>query len=151
MGTHRYNNFGRTRQLKNIAGEHEKEVEVVAVASLDASSDGYSTESQRYLHVLAIDKHVGTNLTVTIYGYAHAFGKWFPLETMPKAEMTPSDDSVVSIRTAMTVTAIDTGAAEADQTAAQREMATFEIAGIDRVAFVGTTAHVRVLAACSTF
>ena len=151
MATHRYNNFGRTRQLKNIAGEHEREVDVVAVASLDSATDGYSTENQRYLHVLAIDKHVGTSLTVTIYGYAHAFGKWFPLETMPKAEMTPSDDSVASIRTAMTVTAIDTGADESAQTAAQREMATFEIAGIDRVAFVGTTAHVRVFAACSTF
>ena len=138
MSTHKYSNFGRTRQLKNIAGEHEKEVDVVAVASLDASSDGYSTESQRFLHVLVVDKNASTSLGVTIYGYAHAFGKWFPLNQ-------------INGSTAATVTVADSGAAEADQTAANREMVTFEIAGIDRVAFVGTTADVRVFAACSTF
>ena len=138
MSTHKYSNFGRTRQLKNIAGEHQKEADVVAVASLDASSDGYSTESQRFLHVLVIDKNASTALAVTVYGYAHAFGKWFPLNQ-------------INGSTAATVTVADSGAAEGDQTAANREMVTFEIAGIDRVAFVGTTADVRVLAACSTF
>lgn len=151
MSVHKYSSFGRTRQFKNIAGPHETEVAVVAVGTLDAVTDGYSTECQRYLHVLVIDKNVGTNLTVTIYGYSHAFGKWFPLETMLKAEMTPSDDSVAAIRTAATVTVGDSGAAEGSQDASNREMSTFEIAGIDRVAFVGTTGHVRVLAACSTF
>ena len=138
MSTHKYNNFGRTRQLKNIAGEHEKEVDVVGVSSLDASTDGYSTESQRFLHVLVIDKNDGTALEVTIYGYARAFGKWFPLNQLNSS-------------TAATVTVADSGANESAQTAANREMVTFEIAGIDRVAFVGTTADVRVFAACSTF
>ena len=138
MATHRYSNFGRTRQLKNIAGEHEEEVAVVTVSDLDAATDGYSTESQRFLHVLLIDKNNSTNLTITIYGYAHAFGKWFPINQLNGS-------------TAATVQVADSGAAEADQTAANREMVTFEIAGIDRVAFVGTTADVRVLAACSTF
>lgn len=151
MSVHKYSSFGRTRQLKNIAGPHETEVAVVAVDSLDAVTDGYSTESQRYLHVLVIDKHVGTGLTVTIYGYSHAFGKWFPLETVAKAEMIPSSDAVALIRAPATVTVADSGTAEGSQTAANREMATFEIAGIDRVAFVGTTADVRVFAACSTF
>jgi len=138
MSTHRYTNFGRTRQLKNIAGSHEAAADVVLVATLDASTDGYSTESQRFLHVLAIDKNVGTNLTVTIYGYAHAFGKWFPLNQLNGS-------------TAADVTVADSGTAEGSQTANHREMVTFEIAGIDRVAFVGTTADVEVLAACSTF
>ena len=138
MSTHRYTNFGRTRQLKNIAGSHEAAADVVLVATLDASTDGYSTESQRFLHVLAIDKNVGTDLTVTIYGYAHAFGKWFPLNQLNGS-------------TAADVTVADSGTAEGSQTANHREMVTFEIAGIDRVAFVGTTADVEVLAACSTF
>ena len=53
--------------------------------------------------------------------------------------------------TAATVTVADSSTAEGSQTAANREMVTFEIAGIDRVAFVGDTADVRVFAACSTF
>jgi hypothetical protein len=138
MSIHKYTNFGRTRQLKNIAGSHEAEADVVLVATLDASTDGYSTESQRFLHVLAIDKNVGVNLTVTVYGYAHAFGKWFPLNQLNGS-------------TAAEVTVADSVVAEVSQTANHREMVTFEIAGIDRVAFVGTTADVRVLAACSTF
>lgn len=138
MSTHRYNNFGRTRQLKNIAGEHEEEVAVVAVTDLDAVTDGYSTESQRFLHVLVIDKNNSTNLTVTVYGYAHAFGKWFPINQLNGS-------------TAATVQVADSATAEGSQNASHREMVTFEIAGIDRVAFVGTTADVRVLAACSTF
>ena len=138
MSVHKHSSFGRTRQLKNIAGKHAAEVDVVGVGSLDAVTDGYSTESQRYLHVLVIDKHSSTALTVTIYGYAHAFGKWFPLNSLGGS-------------TAATVTVADSGTAEGSQTAADREMVTFEIAGIDRVAFVGTTADVRVFAACSTF
>ncbi len=138
MSVHKYNNFGRTRQLKNIAGSHEAEADVVLVATLNDSADGYSTESQRFLHVLVIDKHNSTNLGVTIYGYAHAFGKWFPLNQLNGS-------------TAAEVTVADSSTAEGSQTANHREMVTFEIAGIDRVAFVGTTADVRVLAACSTF
>ena len=138
MSVHKYTSFGRTRQLKNIAGKHEAEVDVVAVASLDAVTDGYSTESQRFLHVLVIDKHNSTHLGVTIYGYAHAFGKWFPLNQLNGS-------------TAATVTVGDSATAEGSQNASHREMVTFEIAGIDRVAFVGTTADVRVYAACSTF
>ncbi len=151
MSVHKHSSFGRTRQLKNIAGPHETEVDVVAVASLDASTDGYSTECQRFLHVLVIDKNVGTSLTVTIYGYSHAFGKWFPLDTVAKAEMTPSDDSIALVKAPLTVTVADSSTAEGSQTADNREMTTFEIDGVDRVAFVGTTAHVRVYAACSTF
>jgi hypothetical protein len=150
MANYVASSFGRTRQLKNLVGKHEGEVDVVAVASLTDSSDGYSTENQRFLHVLAIDKNSSTALTVTIYGYAHAFGKWFPLETISTATL-DSSDNPGNVAAGATVTAPDTGTAEGSQTAAQRKMAIFEIAGIDRVAFVGTTADVRVLAASSTF
>ena len=134
----KHSSWGNTRQLKNIAGVHGTEVDVVAVSTLDAVTDGYATESQRYLHTLVVDKHSDANLTVTLYGYSHAFGKWFALNQLGTS--TPA-----------TVAVADSGADEGTQTAANREMVTFEIAGIDRVAFVGTTADVRVYAACSTF
>jgi hypothetical protein len=130
--------WGRTRGPKTLVGVQGGEVDVVAVGSLDSVTDGYSTENQRYLHVMLIDKNVSTALTVTLYGYNHAFGKWAPL-------------NVVGTSTALTITVADSGTAEGSQTAADRELVTFEIVGVDRVAFVGTTADVRCYAACSTF
>ena len=134
----KHSSWGNTRQLKNIAGIHGTEVDVVLVATLDAATDGYATESQRYLHTLVIDKNNDANLTVALYGYSHAFGEWFVLNQLGTS-------------THATISVGDSGASEATQTPVQREMVTFEIAGIDRVAFVGTTADVRVFAACSTF
>ena len=136
-----WKSFGRTRCPKNLASDDHgtpAEVAVVVVATLDAVTDGYATENQRYLHVLLIDKHASTGLTVTLYGYNHAFGKWAPLNKL--------DGS-----TAATVTVADSGTVEGSQTADERELVTFEIAGVDRVAFVGTTADVRCYAACSSF
>ena len=143
MAVHYHSNYGKTSQHKNINGPHATEVTPVAVGDLVDATDGYKTERQKWLHVLAIDKNVGTNLTVTLYGYTHAFGKWFPLKTRP-------GDFSVSGSGALTMTVADSGAAEGAQTADNREMMTFEISGIDRVGFVGTTAHVRLFAACST-
>ena len=142
MSNYKAQSWGRTRQLKNIAGPHGREVDVVAVGDLDAVTDGYSTESQRFLHVLVIDKNNSTNLGVTVYGYSHAFGKWFPLKTHGVTGAVAG--------TAVVITAPDTATAEGSQTAAQREMVTVEISGIDRVAFVGG-AHTNIFAACSTF
>ncbi len=143
MAVHKHTSWGRTRQLKNIAGPHGTEVALVAVGDLDAVTDGYSTESQRYLHVLVLDKHVGTDLGVTVYGYSHAFGKWFALKTHGVTGTIGG--------TAVVVTVGDSGALVGDQTAAHREMVTVEISGIDRVAFVGNSSHIDVYAACSTF
>ena len=130
--------WGRTRGPKTLVGVQGGEVDVVLVASLDAVTDGYATENQRYLHVMLVDKNVSTALTVTLYGYNHAFGKWAPL-------------NAVGTDTALTIVVADSGIAEGSQTAANRELRTFEIVGVDRVAFVGTTADVRCYAACSTF
>ena len=71
---HTHRSWGRTRGPKNLAGSQGGEVSVVAVATLDAVTDGYATENQRYLHVLLEDRNESTALTVTIYGYNHAFG-----------------------------------------------------------------------------
>mgnify|MGYP001256141756 FL=1 len=138
-GFHTHRSWGRTRGPKSLSGVQGGEVDVVLVATLDAVTDGYATENQRFLHVLVTDKNVGAGLTVTLYGYNHAFQKWAPLTKIGDAS------------TALTVTAPDTGAAENTHTAASRELVTFEIAGVDRVAFVGTTADVRCYAAASTF
>jgi hypothetical protein len=138
----RWVGHGRTRCPKNLASDDHSsptEVSVVLVATLDAVTDGYATENQRYLHVLLIDKNVGTSLTVTLYGYNHAFGKWAPLNTL--------NGSTAATVVKSDIGDIDEGAQEADD----RELVTFEIAGVDRVAFVGVTAHVRCYAACSTF
>jgi hypothetical protein len=135
--------WGKTRQLKNIAGPHGTEITLAAVGDLDAVTDGYSTESQRYLHVLVIDKNDGGNLGVTVYGYSHAFGKWFPLKTHGVTGAVTG--------TAVVVTVANSSTAEGSQTAAHREMVTVEISGIDRVAFVGDSDDIRVIAACSTF
>ena len=130
--------WGCTRGPKTLVGVQGGEVDVVVVGSLDSVSDGYSTENQRYLHVMLVDKNVSTALTVTLYGYNHAFGKWAPL-------------NAVGTSTALTIQVADSGTAEGSQTAADRELVTFEIVGVDRVAFVGTAADVRCYAACSTF
>ena len=140
-----YSSWGRTRRPKNIAGPDATEVAVVAVAALDAATDGYSTENQRYLHVLVIDKNVDGDLDVTLYGYNHAFAKWYPLKTLGQY------DDGGGTGQSMVVTVADSTAAEENQTAAHRESAIYEIAGVDRVAFVGVTADIRVFAACSTF
>ena len=153
MSVYKATSWGRTRGPKNVAGAPTTEAAVVTVSDLVDATDGYSTENQRYLHVLVIDKNAtsGTSLTVSLFGYNHAFGKWFPLRTIASADMTPSDNSVAKISAAAQVTVGDSGTAEGSQVASDRQMETFEVVGVDRVAFVGTTAHVRVFAACSTF
>ena len=73
-----YKSWGRTRGPKSLIQTQGVEIDVVAVTDLDSANpqyDGYSTENQRYLHVLLIDKNNSTNLTVTVYGYNHAFDR----------------------------------------------------------------------------
>ena len=76
---HRYSSWGRTRGPKNLAGAVGAEV-VTSTDLPTAVTDGYSTENQRYLHML-IDTTSGggTDRTATVYGWNHAFGVWFIL------------------------------------------------------------------------
>jgi hypothetical protein len=92
--------------------------------------NGYVTENQRYLHVYV--EGASTN-SVDIYGYNYAFGKWALI-------MEHDGDGTRSGMNAAIV-----GGAVRDYT--------FEIAGVDRVAFVKKTtdAPTAVYAACSTF
>jgi len=140
-----HTSWGRTRSPKNIAGPQgsSSQVTVVAESTLDAVTDGYATENQRFLHVLVADRNDGTNLTVTVYGYNHAFGMWAPLNTLGV--------SGTIAGTAAVVTVANSSTAMGSQTATHRELVTLEIAGTDRVAFVGDVDDVMCWAACSTF
>jgi len=133
----KHNSWGRTRCPKNIAGPHGTEADVVLVGTLDAVTDGYATENQRYLHVLATNgtanDATAAARTVTLYGYSHATAKWTKL----------SDPGG-----ALTATAPDNDGTDA---VAGRFHRVYEIFGIDRVAFVGVTADVKVWASCTTF
>jgi len=146
----KHNSWGRTRSPKNIAGPHGTKVTLSSAGDLlgkTATTTGYATENQRYLHVLTEDNNGGTPGTIKVYGYCHAFLRWFEIPesfTQVGANAAP---------TAVTIPApADSGHADAaDLTPDEREFRTYEILGIDRVAFVGSTAHTDVFAACSTF
>ena len=155
---HRYSSHGRTRSPKGLADNSPigsavtlrtaSQVTLVAAAGSlnDALNDatlpenGYKTENQRFLHILVsngttLDADLGVgNRTVTAYGYNYAFGKWFPLLDVGG--------------NAVALTAPNNNAVEA---IAGRKAQTFEIFGVDRIAFVGTATNVICFAACSTF
>jgi len=153
MAIHKHNSWGRTRSPKNIAGPPGAEVIMTAVddsttglAGVTATTAGYATENQRYLHVLLEDATSGTPGTVKVFGYCHAFLRWFEL---------PQSFDPVGANSAPTAAIIpappDTGDIAALDIPSEREYRVYHIVGIDRVAFVGSSAHTRVMAACSTF
>jgi len=115
MSVHKYSSWGRTRQPKNLAGAHGTEVTVLSNASTliaGASTVGYTTENQRYIHLYFSGSAGGKNKDVDVYGYTYAFGDWAPLTDTSGASVTIAKSGTG------TVTKI------------------FEIAGVDRVAFV---------------
>lgn len=150
MSIHKHSSWGRTRSPKNLVGPNGTEVALSSASDLlgvTATSTGYSTENQRYLHVLTEDNHSTTPGTIKIYGYCHAFQRWFEI---------PQSFNQVGANSAPTAVTIpapaDSGHSNpADITPDEREFRTYEILGIDRVAFVGSTTGTRVFAACSTF
>ena len=151
-----WTSWGRTRGPKNIAGPPGTAVKLEAnTNNLRASySDdvpgaykevGYLTENQRYLHVLVTDANAsGAPGAITIFGYCHAFERWFEI---PQDQLASAN----SAATAASVQAGNSGRAEADQVPSDREYRVYHIVGIDRVAFVGDDDESNVYAACSTF
>ena len=151
----KYNTWGRTRSPKNLAITQGAPVDVHADTgpllgiTAAVAAAGYDTENQRYLHVLIEDATTSDDpAAVTIYGYCHAFQRWF--------EIPESEAGGQGQNTANAAASIDIGNSGARAPAAQvpsdREYRRYDIAGIDKVAFVnGTPAEVNVFAACSTF
>ena len=143
-GYTRYSSWGRTRSPKNLTGTQGGAVNVLeSTATLrgtSASTAGYLTENQRFLHVLVEDSNEDDGEVVSVYGYCHAFHRWFPIVT------------TIGGSTEATITAEDTNTAIASQDPTDRQYRVYEIAGVDRVAFFAADAsEVNVFAACSTF
>ena len=142
MSAYKPTSWGRTRRPKDIKEQlpttKQTATTVAVTAASDLNSDlndgtagqnGYSTENQRFLHVLV---KTNNSKSVTIYGYNYAFGEWAPLYlSLGNATMTAA-------------TATTGGSGEV-------RMYIFDIAGVDRVAFVSSDAPGTVRAACSTF
>ena len=147
----KHNSWGRTRSPKNIAGDPGTAVALEAdLTNLKSGATGYKgtgykTENQRFLHVLVTDAHAAAPAAVTVFGYCHAFQRWFEL---PQAFDPVGANSGP---TAASITVGDSGAAATAQAPSDTEYRVYEIVGIDRVAFVGADANVDVYAACSTF
>ena len=147
----RYNTWGRTRSPKNLAGPHGASVTPLAntnnLQGITASTEGYATENQRYLHILVEDAHDTAPAALTIFGYCHAFLRWFEI---PESAPFPVGDN--SDPTASSITVADSGDPVASQVPSAREYRVYHIAGIDRVAFVHEdSGEVNIFAACSTF
>ena len=143
MSIYKATSWGRTRRPKHLV-EHlpatkQTATTVTITAAGDLNNDlndgtvgqnGYSTENQRFLHVLVKG---GSSKSVEIYGYNYAFAEWSVL--MFK---TPSAAGYTKLE------ATTGGSGGARQY-------TFDVTGVDRVAFVSSDAPTIVRAACSTF
>jgi hypothetical protein len=151
--TFKHTSWGRTRGPKNLNGAPGAPVTVLAntndLKGITATQQGYATENQRYLHVLLTDAHDTdpSAVALTIFGYCHAFQRWFEI---PQSEAGGEGQNTAN--TASSFAVADSGRAPVDQVPSDREYRRYDIAGIDRVAFVhADPTEVEVFAACSTF
>ena len=141
MSTYKATSWGRTRRPKhldhNVPPSFQAQTSVTAVLGVALSpslvgtndgENGYVTENQRYLHVLVKG---GNSKSVAIWGFNYAFGEWAPLY--------------------ITLGGGANAAATATVPSSGEGHYIFEIAGVDRVAFVSSDSPDHVRAACSTF
>ena len=151
MSTYKHTSWGRTRGPKNLAGANGTAITPLAntnnLKGTSASTEGYATENQRYLHVLIEDANATAPAATTIFGYCHAFKRWFEI---PQSQA--AGGGANTALTAASISIADSGRALADQVPSDREYRLYEIVGIDRVAFVHEDSdEVNIFAACSTF
>jgi hypothetical protein len=142
-----YTSWGRTRRPKALndgnpvsSKETAAAVTVVEAADLNASindtaagENGYSTENQRFLHVLVTGNN---SKSVEIVGYNYAFGAWAPLQVRVDVD---------------NAAAVYANAVATTGSSGEAKLYIFDIAGIDRIAFVSGDAPASTFAACSTF
>tara|TARA_R100001079_G_C4397004_1_gene129757 strand:+ start:283 stop:738 length:456 start_codon:yes stop_codon:yes gene_type:complete len=151
MAVYKANSWGRTRSPKNLAGPPGTAVVLESTGS-NLKSDqtgyktkGYATENQRFLHVLVTDANDGSNLTLNVMGYCHAFERWFELnESFDPRGANSAPQSVA-------ITVGNSSRNDNVQLPSDREYRVYHIVGIDRVAFIGDDDDLNVFAACSTF
>ena len=151
--SHIYNSWGRTRSPKNITGEVGRAVTVLAntdtLKGTDASTVGHLTENQRFLHLLVEETNAGSNTNadaVSVFGYCHAFQRWFELA---ESHYTAVDNDAPD---ALSIDPPNSSTTPATHVPSSREYRLYEIVGTDRVAFVASnSSRINVFAACSTF
>ena len=151
MSTFKNTSWGRTRGPKNLAGANGTAITPLAntndLRGTSASTEGYATENQRHLHVLIEDANDTAPAATTIFGYCHAFQRWFEI---PQSQA--AGGGANTALTAASISIADSGRATGVQVPSDREYRLYEIAGIDRVAFVHEdSSEVNIFAACSTF
>ena len=107
-----HNSWGRTRSPKNLAGTQGGKVTLSIAADLlgiTATTTGHATENQRYLHVLTEDNNAAVPGTISVYGYCHAFLRWFEL---PESDPEGLGDNAQPVHAVVIVPA-DSGHADA--------------------------------------
>ena len=150
----RHNSWGRTRSPKSLVHSNGTAITALADTStlvgITASTAGYLTENQMYMHLLIEETNDGGNTNAsatTVYGYCHAFQRWFELQQSQAAGYGANTEP-----TAATIDPPNSSTTPANHVPSAREYRAYEIIGIDRVAFVNANAgRVNILAACSTF
>ena len=148
---HRHSSWGRTRTPKGLSdgsirtnGRTATQVTTIAAGaahdaldSTAAGENGYSTENQRFLHIL-IENNDALE-TLTLYSYNYAFGKWAQLFIPAAGNQATAQLTYVAAQWA----SID-----------GKKQIVVPIEGIDRIAFIDDGTHdgsFKVFAACSTF
>ena len=118
-GVTNFSAHGRSRQPKNVnsgrAGEEAKTLASIAGDAARNVDGSYSTENQRFLHLLLDTTTSEANRTITVFGYSDALGRWAPLTDIKG--------------NAITIAANNTSSYQI-----------YEVNGVDRVAFVGNGA-----------
>ena len=107
--------WGRTRQPKNVAGDHQVYVHGgiagnMPTADPSGAPAGYATENQRYLHLYW--KAASTTAAITAWGYSYASGQW--------SELYDTNGTQVKLSVSA---------------AAANIVRVFEVSGVDRVYF----------------
>ena len=148
-----FNSWGRTRSPKSLNPGAGRAIAVKVLADTTrllgttATTAGYDTENQRYLHVLVCDANTTAPAVTKIFGYCHAFQRWFEI---PETETGGEGQNTANA--ASSIACADSGRAPAAQVPSDREYRRYDIAGIDKIAFVNADpTEVNVFAACSTF
>ena len=103
--------------------------------------------------MLTEDNHDdGAPGTISVYGYCHAFLRWFEIEAQTMGLKVAEEAANTAPTAAIIAAPANSGHADAALlTPDEREYRTYEILGIDRVAFVTSAAGTDCYAACSTF
>ena len=156
MAAHKYTSWGRTRSPKALSANVPSVsrpatgavVTTVAAGDLsdtlagtNAGENGYSTENQRFLHIMIIDDSAGGE-SLTLYAYNYAFQKWAKYY-IPVGVKNAADTTAELSYVAATIEGIN-----------GNKYIVVPIDGVDRIAFVDDGTHDAnfvVYAACSTF